>query len=139
MNQPSFPVRRIEDADYVALAAFRAALRGFLRFSERRATAEGLTPQQHQTLLLIRAAPSPLSIGEIAEKLMLKANSASELVERLEMAGLVQRKAAADDRRRMETRLTGKAEAILAALSTAHRDELRRMRPLLKELLDRLD
>lgn len=139
MNQPAPPIRGNDELDYAALAAFRAALRQFLRFSENRASAEGLTPQQHQTLLLIRAAPTPLSIGEIADKLLLKPNSASELVERLELAGLVMRTPGAGDRRRMETVLSAKAEAILAALTAAHRDELRRMRPLLKDLLDRLD
>ena len=49
-----FDVTTISDAEYQALAAFRAELRRFLRFSEDAARAAGLSPQQHQLLLAIR-------------------------------------------------------------------------------------
>ena len=70
------------------ISAMRCAQ--FLAFSEARAAECGLTPQQHQALLAIRgAAPRPVSIGYVAERLILKPHSASGLVDRLEALGLV--------------------------------------------------
>lgn len=131
--------RSIATADYRALAAFRAALRGFLHFSEERAAAVGLSPQQHQALLIVRAAETPPTIGEIGAALSLKANSASELVHRLRSAGLATLAADPSDHRRRTVLLTDRAEQALAALSEAHRDELRRMRPALTALLAALE
>ena len=49
--------RRINKLDYETLAAFRYALRRFLRFTEDGARAAGLTPHQHQLLLAIKGRP----------------------------------------------------------------------------------
>ena len=125
----------LDDADYRALADFRHAIRRFLAFSETWAAEMGLTPQQHQALLAIRAAPEPPTIGAIARHLMLKPHSATGLVNRLEEQGWIERIAAAEDRRRARLRLTDKARDALAALSATHRDEIRRMRPMLQAML----
>jgi DNA-binding MarR family transcriptional regulator len=122
--------------DYRMLAGFRFELRRFLRFSEDQAAASGLTAQQHQALLAIRAAPSrALRVGELAEWLLLRPHSASELVVRLERAGLVGRTEPGEDRREVRVALTDKGDRRLASLSTSHREELRRLRPLLTRLL----
>lgn len=131
--------RSISTSDYRALADFRAALRGFLRFSEERAAAVGLAPQQHQVLLIVRAARSPPTIGEVGAALFLKPNSASELVQRLRSAGLVTLNPDPSDQRRRTVALTARAEEALAALSEAHRDELRRMAPAVRGMLDALE
>src|SRR5215831_9749221 len=47
--------RRMTDSDYQRLAGFRFMLRQFLDFSAQAARAQGLTPPQHQALLVIRA------------------------------------------------------------------------------------
>ena len=44
-------------AEAVPVAEFRAALRGFMRTSERNARAAGLTPQRYLLLLMIKGAP----------------------------------------------------------------------------------
>ena len=129
----------IGDRDYATLAEFRHAIRHFLAFSEARAAEVGLTPQQHQALLAIRAAPERATVGHIAERLILKPHSATGLVNRLEAMGLVTREAAKDDRRRMLLRLTPQAHRSLERLSGAHREEIRRLRPMLVHLLERLD
>lgn len=127
------------DADYVALATFRYAIRRFHAFSEARAAEVGLTPQQHQALLAVRAVePDQATVGYVAERLILKPNSATGLVDRLEALGLLVREVAAPDRRRTVLRLTAKAYGVLAALSAVHRDEIRRLRPLLAGVLDQL-
>jgi DNA-binding MarR family transcriptional regulator len=126
----------LTDQDYVALADFRYALRRFQAFSEARASDVGLTPQQHQALLVVRAASGvEVTIGTIAERLILKPHSATGLVDRLEALELVTRHEASGDRRRAVLRLTAKAESMLTALSTTHREEIRRLKPLLDELL----
>ncbi|WP_447764071.1 MarR family transcriptional regulator [Sphingopyxis panaciterrae] len=130
------PTAPLTDDDYAALADFRHALRGFQAFSESCAAEQGLTPQQHQALLAIRAAASgPPTVGEVARRLMLKPHSATGLVNRLEEQGWIDRIASTDDRRRARLELTARARAALAALSAAHRDEIRRMRPMLEAML----
>jgi DNA-binding MarR family transcriptional regulator len=129
----------LKDRDYAALADFRHALRRFHAFSEARAAEAGLTPQQHQALLAIRAAsPAEVTIGYVAERLILKPHSATGLVDRLETLGLVKRHAASRDRRRSVLNLTEKADTLLVSLSAAHRDEIGRMKRLLAELLARI-
>lgn len=129
----------IADADYALLAEFRHTLRRFLVFSEDKAASFGLTPQQHQALLAIRAAPGGrASIGFVAERLILKPHSASGLADRLEAQGLLVRTPSPDDRRQSLLALTDKARGALAGLSATHREELRRLRPMLTELLARL-
>jgi len=130
--------KSLDDRDYAALADFRAALRMFLVFSERQAGQLGLTAQQHQALLAIRGAkPGTATIGYVADRLILKPHSASELVNRLEALDLIARRTAAGDRRVTLIVLTDRAEALLASLSATHREEIRRLKPLLNELLDR--
>jgi len=127
------------DIDYAALAEFRFALRRFQVFSEAKAAEAGLTPQQHQALLAIRAAgPDDATIGYVAQRLIVKPHSASELVDRLEAQRLVRREPAPSDRRRALLRLTPQAIEILSDLSAVHREEIRRLQPLLVEHLKRL-
>jgi len=128
----------VTDADYAVLADFRHTLRLFMAFSESRAAAAGLTAQQHQALLAIRAAqPGTATIGYVAERLILKPHSATGLVHRLEALGLLMRRPSVADRRQSLLELTANAETILADLSATHREEIRRLRPLLTALLDR--
>lgn len=130
----------LREADYQALAEFRHTLREFLAFSEGRAAEFGLSPQQHQALLIIRAAKAEAaSVGYVAARLLLKPHSASGLVDRLENFGLVERQASPHDRRQSLLVLTDKAKSLLAALSSTHQEEIRRLRPMLLELLTRID
>ena len=117
-------------ADYQALARFRRAVREFLHFSEQAARAAGLTPAQHQLLLAIKGTESaqPPAIGEVADSLKLRHHSAVELVDRAVAAGLVQRKADAADARVQGLVLTAFGEEKLAGLSSAHKQELRRIK-----------
>lgn len=130
------PAAVLTKADYRALAEFRVALRRFLAFSQEAAEHAGLTARQHQALLMIKgAAPDPVSVGDLAERLLIRHHSATELADRLEAGGLVQRAGDRTDRRRVLLSLTADAEARLQALSGAHMEELRAMRPALTALL----
>jgi DNA-binding MarR family transcriptional regulator len=120
----------VTDAEYRALARFRRALRSFLHFSEEAARAAGLTPSQHQLLLAIRGADGdePPTIGEVADWMKLRHHSTVELVDRAERCGLVVRVPDPVDLRRQRLRLTDLGHTKLDALSTLHREELRRFR-----------
>lgn len=131
---------RPSKATYVNQAAFRFALREFLRFSETAARRVGLTPQQYQTLLAIRGFPGrdAVSIGELAERLQLRHNTAVGLVDRLVAKRLAARAKSSMDRRRVLVRLTAHGIRLLERVSAANRGELRRLRPRLMQLLRRL-
>jgi DNA-binding MarR family transcriptional regulator len=120
----------VSDAEYRALAQFRRALRSFLHFSEEAVKAAGLTPSQHQLLLAVRGTESgeAPSIGEVADSLKLRHHSVVALVDRAGEAGLVVRVQDPDDLRRQRLSLTELGMTRLEALSTLHREELRRFR-----------
>ena len=121
---------QVTDAEYRALAQFRQALRTFLHFSEEAVKAAGLTPTQHQLLLAIRGGPDGQAptIGDVAQWLKLRHHSVVALVDRAEAAGLVVRVPDREDLRRQRLALTKLGTAKLEALSTLHREELRRFR-----------
>jgi DNA-binding MarR family transcriptional regulator len=130
----------LDQRDYQRLAEFRYHLRGFLRFSERAASEMGLRPQQHQALLAIKGTQEGhVTIGILAEHLGIRHNSAVELIDRLIKNNLVERRHNPRDRREVLIDLTNRAERILAQLSLAHRNEIRKLAPLLIGLLARFD
>lgn len=128
---------RQQDPDYAALARFRHALRKFLVFSEAAAGAAGLTAQQHQVLLAIAglSQDGALSIGELAEILILRHHSVVELVDRLARLDLVERMADPGDGRRVLVRLSEAGRQKLQTLSETHLKELAAIGPTLSSLL----
>lgn len=130
----------IGSASYQRLAAFRHTLRRFVAFSEAAARAAGITPQQHQALLAVKGAPEPgaVTVGYLADQLLLRPNSAAELVDRMVKCELLSKVGAEDDRRRMVLSLTRSAERILHSLSAAHIRELRHSAPVLDGLMEML-
>ncbi|MGH8811745.1 MAG: MarR family winged helix-turn-helix transcriptional regulator [Advenella sp.] len=135
------PHDSLDQSDYTALAEFRYLIRCFLQFSEERAKSVGLTARQHQALLVIKGygKGEPITVGTLADRLRIKHHSAVELANRLAESGLVQRRADQADQRKVLLQLTLLAQEHLAALSAAHRDELSRIKPMLRRLLDPAD
>ena len=131
--------QKLKPADYRLLAEFRFLLRQFLVFSEEKASGIGLSAQQHQALLAIKGHGDGMpTVGDLAQRLAIRPNSAVGLVDRLALAGYIVRRTDAEDRRRVTLTLAKKGETVLEKLTAAHRDELRRMAPLLKPLLAQL-
>ena len=127
----------LKQSDYQRLAEFRYYLRAFLKFSEHAAAQVDLSPQQHQALLAIKGAPGGrVTIGILAERLSIRHNTAVELLDRLIANGLVERRQNPKDQRQVLIDLTSRAERILAKLSLAHRNELKKLAPLLRRLLE---
>lgn len=133
--------RELSKSEYELLAAFRYALRQFLRFSEEAAHAAGIEPQQHQALLAVKGFPGRdwVTIGELAERLQIRHHSAVGLVNRLVTQGLLVRVTAPTDRRQVHVTLTEQGAALLAQLSEVHKEELFRLGPELTVLLTQLN
>ncbi|MBV8977379.1 MAG: MarR family transcriptional regulator [Alphaproteobacteria bacterium] len=123
----------------VALAGFRAALRRFLAFSEEATIEAGITSQQYQALLAIGAAKgAALTLGALAQELLLKANAAVQLVDRLAAQDLVTRTRDEGDRRSVRIALTPKGRALLVKLAGLHLDQLSRRKKQFADILRRL-
>lgn len=113
------PHETSDPIDYRALGEFRRAIRQFLAFSEQGAKDYGLSSSQHQALLAIKAhpGPEPITIGELAESLLIKNHSAVEMIARLVERDLVSRRESDLDRRRVVLALRPHGEQILETIS----------------------
>jgi DNA-binding MarR family transcriptional regulator len=106
-------VAAITTSDIVAVAEFRAALRGFLRRTERIARQSGLTPQRYLLLLMVKGAPDgseQSTVTELSERLQLAQSTVTELVSRAEETGLIKREQSHSDARVAHLRLTEEGE-----------------------------
>lgn len=127
---------KITKAHYETLAEFRYALRKFLRFSEEAAQAAGVTPQQHQAMLTIKGFPGRdrITIGELAERLQIKHNSAVGLADRLVTEKYARRMSDEKDHRQVYLMLTAHGEVVLEKLSVKHQEKLKRNKPQFSRL-----
>jgi len=134
------PGERLTDADYEALSNLRYTLRRFMDFSTSAAQEEGLPTQQHQALLSIKGhrGEDSMTIGMLADRLLIAPHSATELVGRLVTAGYVSRRTDPNDKRRQTLELTDKAERVLKRLTAIHLTEIREMAPQLIDILRKL-
>ncbi len=117
---------RLGTQDVVHVAEFRAALRAFLRKSERIARDSGLTPQRHLLLLMIKGAPDGTgrsTVTDLAERLQLAQSTVTELVRRAEEAGLVERERSTSDGRVAFLSLTPEGDRRLVRAFTNLDDE----------------
>ena len=128
------------EEDYRRLLAFRTGLRRFLAWSEAQARSAGLTPKQHQLMLAIRGHDDPRgpTIKEAADYLLLRHNSAVELVNRAEAGGFVKRQPSEGDRRMVRLRLTPRGQERLEALAGLTLEELQRYEPVLSPIFRKI-
>ena len=133
--------RRITESDYRRLLAIRTRLREFERWSADRAAAHGLTARQHQLLLAVRGHDGPAgpTIGDVAGYLLVRHNTAVELVDRAPQVGLGRRVADPADNRLVRLELTEDAERRLAEITATNIDDLTRLAGLLKDLTAELN
>jgi DNA-binding MarR family transcriptional regulator len=127
-------------AKLVEIAEFRFRLRRFMSFSEAASEELGIPAQQYQLIQVIASAPSDAAatISYIAERMLLRHNSAVELVDRAERSGLVRRVADETDHRRSLLEITGEAEAVLSQLVSRHLAELQSEGPALVRALQKI-
>jgi DNA-binding MarR family transcriptional regulator len=120
--------------EYSAAAKLRTALRRFHRESETRARAEGLTPRQYLLLLQIGGSEDgTTTVSELVERLVLTQSTVTELVQRAEQAGLVERRIAPHDARVAHLSLSADGAQRLAAVHADLRGERSRLRRMLDE------
>ena len=74
----------------------------------------GLTPQQYNILRILRGEGQPLPILEIASRMITVVPGITGLIDRLEAAGLVNRKRCENDRRVVYVSISEKATSLLA-------------------------
>ena len=115
-----------EESQLRCLAEFRFQMRKFLNFSEMASERRGVPAQQYQLMQVVAAIPDDQqpSITYLAERMILRHNSAVELVDRAERGGLVRREGDPTDMRRSLVRLTPEGQKILQQLVTEHLTEL---------------
>lgn len=138
-NEPDVP-EPLALADYRRLADFRFHVRRFFEFADASTEQAGVAPVQFQAMLAIRAhdGDAPMTITQLAERLLTKVNSTVELVQRLQGAGLVERARSTADRRRIELGLTAKGEALVETLTAMQLREHRRNLPELERIVAEL-
>ena len=138
-STPSEPVP-LTRAQMRRLAEFRFQLRKFLHFSSLAADSAGLRSQQYQLLQCIWGMPEELdpTIANVAARMLLKHNSAVELVDRTIEQGLIRRSSDPTDHRRILLRMTTHGEKLLASLAAWHVRELEEAGPELIRALRRV-
>lgn len=127
----------VATATAMEVAALREALRAFMRESELIAQANGLTPQRHLLLLMIKGAPDGSersTVTELTARLRLAQTTVTDLVRRAEQAGLIAREQSSTDGRVAILRLTAEGERRLARSFHAHETERQRLREILRRL-----
>jgi DNA-binding MarR family transcriptional regulator len=116
---------------YARAAEFRAELRRFLRTSENAARAAGITPGQHLLLLQIAGCEDGVTtVSNLVDRLALTQSAVTELVQRAEQAGLIDRTPSKEDGRVTYLSLTATGDAKLAQVYEAlggERSQLRRV------------
>jgi MarR family transcriptional regulator, organic hydroperoxide resistance regulator len=99
----------------------------------------GITPQQYNVLRILRGAgPDGLPTLEVAERMVEKAPGITRLVDRLEAAGLVERRRVATDRRQVRCVIGNRGLELLAALDAPIRAADESIGVLLPADVDRL-
>jgi len=121
---------------YAAAATFRASLRRFLRRSEDVSRSAGITPNQYVLLLQIAGADDGTrTVTQLVEQLQLTQSAVTELVQRAEQAGLLDRTPSQTDGRVYHLSLTEHGRKRLDAVHSALGPE----RAELRRLIDALD
>jgi DNA-binding MarR family transcriptional regulator len=123
---------------FEGLAGFRFALRRFLAASEGISRDGGVTAQQYQALLAVGCGPDSMTMKELAEHLLLQPHAAVQLVNRMEIAGLLTRSPSPTDGRSVVLALSPSGESTLEALANKHLEEMLKQEPLLSKSLRRL-
>jgi DNA-binding MarR family transcriptional regulator len=130
---------KLDTAEAIRIAAFRAVIRSFLRTSERLAKEANLTPRRYLLLLMIKGAPDgseQSTVTDLAARLQLAQSTVTELVGRAERAGLLERERSEKDLRVAHLRLTDDGERRLALAARSLAEQRHDLRRRLEELDD---
>jgi len=123
---PNLDALPLNKHDFETLADFRYQIRLFVRFSEKVARQNGITPLQYQLLLHIKGYPGRdwATVGELAERLQAQQHGVVALISRCEKLGFVERRRSSEDRRRIEIHLLANGEKLVDQIARLHRNQL---------------
>lgn len=91
-----------------------------------------ITPAQAEVLLVLYRT-EPMSLGELGDHLIAEGGHPSRLVDRLVQSGDVERRAAVDDRRRVELLLTDQGRSRAQQVAAVKQKMLAAARPLMSQ------
>jgi DNA-binding MarR family transcriptional regulator len=129
----------LDPEQYRSLAGFRLALRRFMAGAESISKSAGVTQQQYQAMLAIKTWPAEaMTMGDLAEQLLLTHHAAVQLINRMTAAGVAVRAPSSTDRRAVLLRLTPAGEALVERLAALHLGEVLRQEPQLTRSLRQL-
>jgi MarR family transcriptional regulator, 2-MHQ and catechol-resistance regulon repressor len=125
---PSFSVRSADDERITAFGLFIEAYAAVMDLMERElATATDLsTPEFGVLLRLARTPGEHLRMTDLAAGAGLSTSGMTRLVDRLESAGLVDRKACPSDRRGLEAVLTAKGRKLVDQVVPIHLESIQK-------------
>jgi len=129
----------LQPGEIARVAEFSAALRAFMRKSERNARKSGLTPQRYLLLLMIKGAPNGSersTVTELSDRLQLAQSTVTELVRRAEETGLLKREQSASDGRVAYLQLTEEGDRRLMQAFTTNEEERQELRAAIAHLED---
>ena len=128
--------KRQSIVNYEALAELGLQLQQFLAFSKSNARRNNLTSQQYQALLAIKGfSHQHMSVGELADFLLVKRRTAVDLMNRMTRKGFLKRFRDSRDGRRILVTLTRKGEQRLSNIAELNWLELRSRRLALPKVL----
>lgn len=132
--------KKLTDRDFKALSNFRYLLRKFIVLSEQDAHQEGLDYQQYLLLLHVRHLYKiePPIVSLLADRLVIKHNSAVELIDRAVENGFLKRRRSTKDKRDVVIQLTAKGKIVIERLAKKRLEELNKSGPALIKALANL-
>ncbi|GAA5113855.1 MarR family winged helix-turn-helix transcriptional regulator [Pseudonocardia adelaidensis] len=111
-----------EEPEESLAEAFRAVARQLRHLTQRTLAPWDVTPAQARALgVLVRHGP--VRLGALSEHLRIAPRSATEVVDALEEAGLVERRPDPEDRRATLVAPTGRGQEVAAAIRAARAAE----------------
>jgi DNA-binding MarR family transcriptional regulator len=128
---------RLKPHEYQAAAALRAGLRQFTQASEHALQRHGLTTERYELLLAVKAIDDEAqraTVSELTSVLGVAQSSTTQLVRRVEDAGLLRREVSTADARVRYLRLTPRGERQLARAVADLRQERQRLATLVRQL-----
>ena len=118
--------------DEGALIAVLAAAEALQQRLEEALVAVGLSVPKFDAMEQLIQAGEPMTLGNLAGKLQCVRSNVTQLVDRLEAEGLVQRGSCSEDRRAVRARVTPLGQE-------RHAQGLQAIRSVQREIADRLD
>ena len=135
------PLTPIRAEEYASLAAFRYALRKFLRFSRDILASEAnITSEQYEAMLALKTfkGRNGMSIIALSDRLQVRHHTAVACVNKLEKSKLITRQSATHDRREVHLKLTPRGTTLITRLASIHRVAMRERSPEMIAALQRL-